>query len=108
MVTVETLPGKRGPARRAWLRRAALIGLLPPAAVAVGVMVMFGTHIARATGDATLVSVAGVLLLVVGVIAIVALLDSHTRVSGVFALVIAAIFNPVVIGSVIIAVNGST
>lgn len=71
-------------------------------------MCLFGTQHARSTGDQSMVAMAWVAIIGVGVLGGLALLDRRTRVTGAFALLVAAICNPVIIGVALVAVGQAT
>ncbi|WP_404430027.1 hypothetical protein LG299_10680 [Microbacterium lacus] len=82
---------------RAWLVRALGIGLLPLAAVGLGVSTLVATDLAQAPGGEAWAELAGYLLagtIIVGVLGLVAMLDARTRLTGAFAMLAAMVLNP--------------
>ena len=82
---------------RAWLVRALGIGLLPLAAVGLGVSTLVVTDLAQRPGGETWGELSGYLLagsILVGVLGLIAMLDARTRVTGLFALLASIILNP--------------
>ena len=94
---VVAVPRRGTPVFRAWLVRALGIGLLPLAAVGLGVATLVVTDLAQGPGGETWGELSGYLLagsILVGVLGLIAMLDARTRVTGLFALLASIILNP--------------